>query len=154
MPLLTSGPYYPKAVEYKNSNFGPCTHLEVIRMAKREAKVTESTGKRPIQDLREWLARIEEMGDLIRIKQPPRRRSCLKLARVMRRVPSRLAFCGISSAQAYRGLRSLLRNHPIHRPSSSSAVSKTSLETAWRRVKYRRLKSAFLPTASPAKKST
>ncbi|MET0643894.1 MAG: UbiD family decarboxylase, partial [Candidatus Binatia bacterium] len=39
-------------------------------MAKREARVTESTGKRPIQDLREWLARVEEMGDLIRIKQP------------------------------------------------------------------------------------
>jgi UbiD family decarboxylase len=39
-------------------------------MAKREARVTESTGKKPIQDLREWLARVEEMGDLIRIKQP------------------------------------------------------------------------------------
>ncbi len=39
-------------------------------MAKREARVTESTGKRPIQDLREWLARVEEMGDLIRVKQP------------------------------------------------------------------------------------
>ena len=39
-------------------------------MAKREARVTESTGKRLIQDLREWLARVEEMGDLIRVKQP------------------------------------------------------------------------------------
>jgi 4-hydroxy-3-polyprenylbenzoate decarboxylase len=39
-------------------------------MAKREARLSESTGKRPIQDLREWLARVEAMGDLVRVKQP------------------------------------------------------------------------------------
>ena len=34
-------------------------------MAKREEKVTESTHRGPIQDLREWLERVEEMGDLV-----------------------------------------------------------------------------------------
>ena len=33
-------------------------------MAKREEEVTESTGKKPIQDLREWIDRVEAMGDL------------------------------------------------------------------------------------------
>lgn len=43
-------------------------------MAKREERVPESkaTTKKtaPIQDLREWLERVEEMGDLIKIKVP------------------------------------------------------------------------------------
>ena len=38
-------------------------------MAKREEKVTESTHRGPIQDLREWLERVEEMGDLVRVKE-------------------------------------------------------------------------------------
>src|SRR6187551_191806 len=37
-------------------------------MAKREEKVTES-GKKPIQDLREWLNRVEALGDLVRVKE-------------------------------------------------------------------------------------
>src|SRR3954451_22387363 len=37
-------------------------------MAKREEKMTQSTSKRPIQDLREWLERVEQMGDLVRVK--------------------------------------------------------------------------------------
>src|SRR6266567_8378180 len=37
-------------------------------MAKGEEKMTQSTSKRPIQDLREWLERVEQMGDLIRVK--------------------------------------------------------------------------------------
>ena len=37
-------------------------------MAKREEKVTESTTKKPIQDLREWLQRVEELGDLVHVK--------------------------------------------------------------------------------------
>jgi UbiD family decarboxylase len=35
-------------------------------MAKREEKITESKG--PIQDLREWLDRVEALGDLVRVK--------------------------------------------------------------------------------------
>ena len=38
-------------------------------MAKREEKVTESTTKKPIQDLREWLQRVEELGDLVHVKE-------------------------------------------------------------------------------------
>jgi len=37
-------------------------------MAKREEKATEST-RGPIQDLREWLERVEETGDLVRVKE-------------------------------------------------------------------------------------
>ena len=38
-------------------------------MAKREEKVTDiTTQKGPIQDLREWLQRVEELGDLVRVK--------------------------------------------------------------------------------------
>ena len=37
-------------------------------MAKREEKLPESAGKKPIQDLREWLERVEAMGDLVRVK--------------------------------------------------------------------------------------
>ena len=39
-------------------------------MAKRAERVTESTSKGPIQDLREWLERVEEMGDLVHVKEP------------------------------------------------------------------------------------
>ncbi|HYY24426.1 MAG TPA: hypothetical protein VE689_02965, partial [Candidatus Udaeobacter sp.] len=40
-------------------------------MAKREEKVTEQSGKNAaIQDLRDWLDRVEKMGDLIRVKEP------------------------------------------------------------------------------------
>jgi UbiD family decarboxylase len=38
-------------------------------MAKREARKSEAK-KRPIQDLREWLERVEELGELIRVTQP------------------------------------------------------------------------------------
>jgi UbiD family decarboxylase len=38
-------------------------------MAKREEKVTASASKRPIQDLREWLDRVEDMGDLVRVSE-------------------------------------------------------------------------------------
>ena len=38
-------------------------------MAKREEKVTESTTKNPIQDLREWLQRVEELGELVHVKE-------------------------------------------------------------------------------------
>ncbi len=39
-------------------------------MAKREAKTAESINTKPIQDLRDWLARVEELGDLVRVKEP------------------------------------------------------------------------------------
>src|SRR5688572_33080449 len=39
-------------------------------MAKREERVVETAGKKPIQDLREWLERVEAMGDLVRVKDP------------------------------------------------------------------------------------
>src|SRR6266567_7331985 len=38
-------------------------------MAKGEEKMTQSTSKRPIQDLREWLERVEQMGDLVQVKE-------------------------------------------------------------------------------------
>ena len=38
-------------------------------MAKRETRVAEAKG-RPIQDLREWLKRVEQSGELIRVTQP------------------------------------------------------------------------------------
>jgi 4-hydroxy-3-polyprenylbenzoate decarboxylase len=43
-------------------------------MAKRERRDAQSdtppAKKRPIQDLREWLARVEELGELVRVTQP------------------------------------------------------------------------------------
>ncbi len=39
-------------------------------MAKREQKATQSAGSKPIQDLRQWVERVEEMGDLVRVKDP------------------------------------------------------------------------------------
>jgi UbiD family decarboxylase len=39
-------------------------------MAKREEKASESVSNKPIQDLREWVERVEEMGDLVRVKDP------------------------------------------------------------------------------------
>src|SRR5919108_402493 len=38
-------------------------------MAKREERVVETAGKKPIQDLREWLERVEALGDLLRVKE-------------------------------------------------------------------------------------
>ena len=38
-------------------------------MAKREEKLTDGS-KKPIQDLREWLTRVEALGDLVRVKDP------------------------------------------------------------------------------------
>jgi UbiD family decarboxylase len=38
-------------------------------MAKAEERA-RSGAQRPIQDLREWLQRVEDMGDLVRVKQP------------------------------------------------------------------------------------
>ncbi len=34
---------------------------------------TDGAGRAPIQDLREWLARVEEMGELVRVKAPVNR---------------------------------------------------------------------------------
>src|SRR5690349_1198849 len=39
-------------------------------MAKREESLMETAIKQPIQDLREWLERVEKMGDLVRVKDP------------------------------------------------------------------------------------
>ena len=40
-------------------------------MAKREEKVVEEGAKtRAIQDLRDWLERVERMGELVRVKEP------------------------------------------------------------------------------------
>jgi len=39
-------------------------------MAKPEEKISESAGRRPIQDLREWLERVAALGDLIQVKEP------------------------------------------------------------------------------------
>src|ERR1043166_7502803 len=40
-----------------------------MEMAKPEKKTT-GVKKGPIQDLREWLDRVEEIGDLVRVTQP------------------------------------------------------------------------------------
>jgi UbiD family decarboxylase len=46
-------------------------HWEAVPMAKREQRIVETPKQnRPIQDLREWLERVEELGELIRIKEP------------------------------------------------------------------------------------
>jgi len=37
-------------------------------MAKPERRETSDAKRGPIQDLREWLQRVEEMGDLLRVK--------------------------------------------------------------------------------------
>ncbi len=34
---------------------------------------TPNTVKKPVQDLREWLARVEEIGELVRIDKPVER---------------------------------------------------------------------------------
>ena len=40
-------------------------------MAKREEKITTQSGKNAaIQDLRDWLDRVDRMGDLVRVKEP------------------------------------------------------------------------------------
>src|SRR5262250_3667985 len=39
-------------------------------MAKPEERVKSTMKKGPIQDLREWLERVEALGDLVRVKQP------------------------------------------------------------------------------------
>ena len=36
----------------------------------RTAKSTHKTRAKPIQDLREWLGRVEQIGELIRVSQP------------------------------------------------------------------------------------
>ena len=38
-------------------------------MAKREERAVQTAGKKPIQDLREWLERVEALGDLLRVKE-------------------------------------------------------------------------------------
>lgn len=39
-------------------------------MAKREERVVQTAPKKPIQDLREWLERVEALGDLVSVKDP------------------------------------------------------------------------------------
>ena len=39
-------------------------------MAKREERVVDTAGKKPIQDLREWLERVGALGDLLHVKEP------------------------------------------------------------------------------------
>ena len=45
----------------------------MTRSSAARAQPTMSQGRPPIQDLREWLARVEEMGELVRIGQPVNR---------------------------------------------------------------------------------
>jgi len=40
------------------------------KLVKADTKSTSAAGQAPIQDLREWLARVEAMGELVRIDQP------------------------------------------------------------------------------------
>ena len=89
-------------------------------MAKREEKVTESTTKKPIQDLREWLQRVEELGDLVHVKeavscdeemsaigylvakQKPSPAILFETSRATRKARSRRARCGTFSGRAFR----------------------------------------------------
>src|SRR6516225_3489015 len=45
----------------------------MTRCSAARAQPTMSQGRPPIQDLREWLARVEEMGELVRVGQPVNR---------------------------------------------------------------------------------
>ena len=92
-------------------------------MAKPERRETSDAKKGPIQDLREWLQRVEEMGDLVRVKdavsceeemsaigylvakQNPSPAILFERSKDMRRAPSRLDCYGTSSAPVSRGLR-------------------------------------------------
>ena len=46
---------------------------KVVDMAltgSRKSKTVKATSKKPIADLREWLARVEDIGELVRVRQP------------------------------------------------------------------------------------
>ena len=45
----------------------------MTRSSAARAQPTMSQGRPAIQDLREWLARVEEMGELVRVGQPVNR---------------------------------------------------------------------------------
>jgi UbiD family decarboxylase len=44
--------------------------VDVPLMGSRKAEAAKAIGEKPIADLREWLARVEEIGELTRVSQP------------------------------------------------------------------------------------
>ena len=127
-------------------------------MAKREEKVVEEGAKpRAIQDLRDWLERVERMGELVRVKEPvsfDEEMSAISYL-VAKQNPSPAIL--FDSVKGYENspykTRLLSKNPRIPRLSNSSDVPKTSSETANRRRKYRHRKLAFTRIVSPAIKS-
>src|SRR5882762_2242269 len=67
-PLCISSRYCPRTRSCRNES-RIFKLLKERLMAKREEKVNESTNSGPIQDLREWLRRVEALGDLVQVKE-------------------------------------------------------------------------------------
>src|ERR1017187_4070731 len=44
--------------------------VDVPLMGSRKPEAAKAIGEKPIADLREWLSRVEEIGELTRISQP------------------------------------------------------------------------------------
>src|SRR5437870_7300017 len=141
-------------------------------MAKREEKVVEEGAKtRAIQDLRDWLERVERMGELVRVKEPiscdeemsaisylvakqnPSPQSCSIPSKATKTALIRRDSFGTFSVRAFGASPSLSKNPRIPRLSNSSDVPKTSSATANRRRKYRHRKLAFTRIVSPTIKS-
>src|SRR3989304_3810211 len=69
MPLPILDPCCPGAAGFRRGEHRRII-LEEKSMAKHEEKISESAGRRPIQDLREWLQRVAALGQLIQVKDP------------------------------------------------------------------------------------
>ena len=100
------------------------------------AKSGESAAK-PIADLREWLSRVEAIGELTKVAQPVDRDEEMSAisylvakqqpspvgavrapARLRQRARSAPRCCGMSSARASSAWRSRSRSRPTRRPSN------------------------------------
>ena len=44
--------------------------VDLSRVGLKKADVSKATARKPIQDLREWLSRVEQLGELVRVRQP------------------------------------------------------------------------------------
>jgi len=44
--------------------------VNLSRAGLKKAAVSKATARKPIRDLREWLSRVEQLGELVRVRQP------------------------------------------------------------------------------------
>ncbi len=44
--------------------------VDLSRVGLKKADVSKATARKPIQDLREWLSQVEQLGELVRVRQP------------------------------------------------------------------------------------